>query len=111
MAGGTDTPVVPFNPFWSIYHFLTRDTISAGIYGANQAVPDRGEVLRMFTINYAKLIGEQTNKGSMEKGKLADFVILSDDYLTIPAKQIQSLKALATYVEGKPVYQDPAFTF
>jgi predicted amidohydrolase YtcJ len=47
----------------------------------------------------------------MEKGKLADFVILSDDYLTIPAKQIQSLKALATYVEGKPVYQDPAFTF
>ncbi len=111
LAGGTDTPVVPFNPFWAMYHFLTRDTISAGVYGANQAVPDRGEVLRMFTINYAKLINEEANKGSIESGKLADFVILSDDYLTIPAKQIQGLKALATYVDGKVVYQDPAFSF
>jgi len=111
LAGGTDTPVVPFNPFWSIYHFLTRDTISAGLYGANQAVSDRGEVLRMFTINYAKLIGEQADKGSIEAGKLADFVVLSEDYLTIPVKQIESLKALATYVEGKVVYQDPAVNF
>ncbi len=76
-----------------------------------QAVPDRGDVLRMFTINYAKLIGEQASKGSIEAGKLADFVVLSGDHLTIPVKQIESLKALATYVEGKPVYQDPAVNF
>lgn len=108
LAGGTDSPVVPVNPFWSIYHFLTRDSISAGVYGANQQVPDRDQVLRMFTINYAKLTGEQASKGSIEIGKLADFAVLSADYLTIPDKQVESLKALATYVEGTPVYQDPA---
>ncbi|HSV54600.1 MAG TPA: amidohydrolase [Burkholderiaceae bacterium] len=111
LAGGTDSPVIPVNPFWAMYHFLTRDTISAGVYGANQGVPDRGQVLRMFTLNYAKLIGEEASKGSIEKGKLADFVVLSADYLTIPDKQVEGLKALATYVEGKSVYQDPAVAF
>ena len=92
VVGGTDSPVVPVNPFWAMYHFLTRDTISAGVYGADQAVPDRTRVLAMFTINYARLIGEQADKGSVETGKLADFVILSDDYLTVSARQVQSLK-------------------
>lgn len=111
LAGGTDSPVIPVNPFWSMYHFLSRDTISAGIYGANQQVPDREQVLRMFTINYAKLIDEQANKGSIEKGKFADFVVLSADYMTVPDKQVESLKALATYVEGTSVYQDPTAAF
>ncbi len=111
LAGGTDSPVIPFNPFWAMYHFLTRDTISAGVYGANQQVPNRDQVLRMFTINYAKLTDEQASKGSIEKGKWADFVVLSADYLTIPDKQVESLKALATYVEGAPVYRDPSVSF
>ena len=111
LAGGTDSPVVPVNPFWSIYHFLTRDTISAGVYGANQSVADRGQVLAMYTINYAKLIGEQADKGSIEKGKLADFVVLSKDYLTVPVKEVEGLKAVATFVEGKRVYRDPAAGF
>jgi predicted amidohydrolase YtcJ len=108
LAGGTDSPVVPFNPFWSMYHFLTRDTISAGVYGSDQQVADRLQVLRMFTLNYARLTGEEARKGSIEAGKWADFVVLSDDYLTVPAKQVESLKALATYVEGTQVYRDAA---
>ena len=109
LAGGTDSPVIPLSPFWVMYHFITRDTISDGVYGANQAVSSRDAVLRMMTINNARLTGEEAVKGSIEVAKLADFAVLSADYLTVPAKQIESLKAVATYVGGKLVYQDPSF--
>ncbi|MCL2430002.1 MAG: amidohydrolase, partial [Alphaproteobacteria bacterium] len=51
VVGGTDSPVVPFNPFFEIYHFLTRDTITDGVYGADQAVTSRADLLRMITID------------------------------------------------------------
>ncbi len=65
VVGGTDSPVVPFNPFFAYYHFLTRDTITDGVYGANEAVMSRDDLLRMITINYAKLTGEADFKGSI----------------------------------------------
>ena len=106
VAGGTDSAVVPFNPFWVMYHFLTRDTISDGVYGASEAVTAREQVLRLITINYAKLTDEAEIKGSIEPKKLADFVVLSADLMTIPAAQVEDLKAVATFVGGKKVYQD-----
>ncbi|MGB3068310.1 MAG: amidohydrolase [Ottowia sp.] len=109
LALGTDAPVVPMNPFWVMYHFLTRDTISDGIYGANQAVASREAILRMMTINNAKLTDEESIKGSIEAGKLADFAVLSADYMTIPAADVQNLKAMATYVGGNLAYNDPQF--
>ena len=83
VAGGTNSPVVPFNPFFALYHFLTRDTITDEIYGANERVTSRAELLRLITINYAKLTGEADIKGSIEPGKLADFAVLSEDLLTV----------------------------
>jgi predicted amidohydrolase YtcJ len=110
-AGGTDSPVVPVSPFWVMYHFLSRDTISDGVYGQNQAVLSRDTMLRVMTINNAKLTDEQAIKGSIETGKLADFVVLSSDYMTIPTAEVENLKALATYVGGKQVYKDPSVSF
>lgn len=104
IAGGTDAPVVPPNPFWAMYHFLSRDTIAGGVMGADQRVTDRSAVLKMFTINYAKLIGAEAVRGSIEPGKFADFVVLSADYLTIPIGGIRDLRALRTYVGGRQVY-------
>jgi predicted amidohydrolase YtcJ len=109
VVGGSDSPVVPFNPFWEIYHFHTRDTISDGVYGADQRFRSRQTLLRMITINYAKLTGEDKIKGSIEPGKLADVAILSDDILKVPAKQMLKMKALATYVGGKEVYRDAGY--
>lgn len=109
VAGGTDSPVVPVSPFWVMYHFLTRDTISDGVYGPNQAVMSRDTLLRIMTINNAKLTDEEATKGSIEVGKLADFAVLSADYMTIPDAEVENLKALATYVGGNQVYKDPAF--
>jgi len=108
VAGGTDSPVIPYNPFWAIYHFITRDTISDGVYGPSQRI-SREEALRVYTINNARLTFEDNLKGSIEPGKLADLVVLSADYLTVPEKQIESLKALATMVGGRFVYMDSAF--
>jgi predicted amidohydrolase YtcJ len=63
----------------------------------------------MITINYATATGEADIKGSIEPGKLADFAVLSDDILTVPAKRLLKTKALATYVGGKQVYRSPGF--
>ena len=106
VVGGTDSPVVPFNPFWAYYHFLTRDTITDGVYGANERVPSRVDLLRMITVNYAKLTGEADVKGSIAPGMLADFAVLSDDLLSIPEGKIPQMKAVLTYVGGKEVYRD-----
>ena len=106
VAGGTDSPVIPYNPFWAMYHFITRDTISDGVYGPSERIT-REEALRVYTINNARLTFEENQKGSIEPGKLADLVLLSADYLTVPEAQLQSLKALGTMVGGRFVYTDP----
>jgi len=106
VAGGTDSPVIPYNPFWAMYHFITRDTISDGVYGANQRIT-REEALRIYTINNARLTFEENIKGSLEPGKLADLVILSADFLTVPESAIQSIKPVATMVGGRFVFGAP----
>ena len=106
VAGGTDSPVVPINPFWVMYHFITRDTITAGVYGANQAVT-RDQAVRLLTINYARLTDEADMKGSIETNKVADFVVLSGDIMTLPVADVENLQALATFVNGKKVYENP----
>jgi predicted amidohydrolase YtcJ len=108
VAGGTDSPVIPYNPFWAMYHFITRDTISDGVYGADQAIT-REDALKLYTINGARLTFEDNAKGSIEKGKFADLVVLSADYLEVPVKGIESIKPLATMVGGRFVYEDPAW--
>jgi predicted amidohydrolase YtcJ len=108
VAGGTDSPVIPYNPFWAMYHFITRDTISDGVYGADQAIT-REDALKLYTINGAQLTFEDNAKGSIEKGKFADLVVLSADYLEVPVKQIESIKPLATMVGGRFVYEDPTW--
>jgi hypothetical protein len=108
VVGGTDSPVVPFNPFFELYHFLTRDTISDGVYGADQRVTSREDLLRMITINYATFTGEAGIKGSIEPGKLADFAVLSEDLLTVAEAKIPPTKAMLTYVGGREVFRDPA---
>ena len=109
LAGGTDSSNNPVNPFWAMYHFITRDTINGGVYGASERAT-RQEVLRMFTINNVELNTETSTKGSIETGKFADFVVISDDYLNIPESAIENLRAEATYVAGRQVYRDPAST-
>lgn len=100
---GTDSPVNPFSPFWTLYHFITRDTINASVLGADQRI-NRLEALRLATQGYAYLTFEDGHKGSIEPGRLADMVVLSGNFLTCPEKDIEAMTATATMVGGKLVY-------
>ena len=108
VAGGTDSPVVPYPPLWVFYHFVTRDTIAGGVLGPDQKVT-RQEALRIETVNNAYLTFDEARKGSIEPGKLADFVVLPEDIMTVPAKNIESMQVLMTVVGGKVVYRQDGF--
>jgi predicted amidohydrolase YtcJ len=103
VAGGTDSPVVPYPPLWVIYHMVTRDTISGGVMGPEQRVT-RQEALRIETINNAYLTFEEKRKGSIEPGKLADVVVLPEDILTCPETHLAAMHVAMTIVGGKIVY-------
>jgi predicted amidohydrolase YtcJ len=106
VAGGTDSAVVPYPPLWVIYHFVTRDTISGGVLGADQKIT-RKEALQVETINNAYMTFEEKIKGSIEPGKLADLVVLPEDILTVPEKHIEQMHVAMTMVGGTMVYRRP----
>ncbi len=103
-SAGTDSPVVPFNPFWVIYHFVSRDTITGGVMGADQRVPRR-DAIRMSTIANAHLTFEERDKGSIEVGKLADLIVVDRDILSGPEKDIENARAVITIVGGRIMHQ------
>jgi predicted amidohydrolase YtcJ len=108
VSSGTDAPVVPYPPLWTLYHFITRDTLTGGVMGRDQRVR-REEALRLATINNARLMGDDARKGSIETGKLADLVVLSENILTCPEERIRDAEVLLTIVGGKPAYVGRTF--
>ena len=103
VAAGTDAPVVPFPPIWTMFHFVTRETISGRVLGAEQKVT-REEALRISTMGNARLTFEEQIKGSIEPGKLADFVVLDEDILEVEPRRIEQMKVLMTVVGGNAVF-------
>ena len=108
VSGGSDWPGAPNNPFVSFYYYVTRQTREAGPLGVDQKI-SRQEALRVLSLNNAFLTFEERLKGSIEPGKLADFVVLSEDPLTVAEAKIPAITALATYVGGRMVYSRPGF--
>ena len=108
ISGGTDAPVIPYPPAWVIYHFVTRDTITGGVMGADQAI-SREDALRLVTRNHAYLTFEEDVKGTIEPGRYADLVVIDRDIMTVPTQEIEDLKVLLTVVGGKVVYENDAF--
>jgi len=108
VAGGTDNklPYVPEAPLTTFYHWVSRDTVSAGVLGKEQAI-SRKEALRLATIGNAFLTFEEDIKGSLEPGKLADLVVLSQDIMTVPTARLPETKVLATMVGGRFVHTTP----
>jgi predicted amidohydrolase YtcJ len=101
-----DQSLQPYNPFLALYIAVSRKTESGRIYGPEQKV-SRAEALRMVTSDAAYLSFDETNRGSLEVGKLGDLAILSDDFLQCPEEQIKRIKVAATVIGGKVVYQSP----
>jgi len=101
---GSLRSVNPYNPFLGMSIAVER--IPRGMEQAlhpEQAIT-RHEAIRLYTWNNAYLTFEEKQKGSIEAGKLADFIIIDRDLLECPADQIASTKVLETYVGGKIIY-------
>lgn len=104
---GTDFPVEDISPFKTFHAAVFRTDAKEypeGGYQMENAL-SREDALRGMTIWAAKSNFEENEKGSLEKGKLADFVILDKDIMTTDAKDILATSVLATYINGEKVYQ------
>lgn len=104
VTNGTDAPVESVDPFASLYASVTRQLKNGDTFFPQQ-VMTREEALRSYTIDNAYAGFEETTKGSLVPGKLADFVILDRDLLTCPAEDILTTKVLKTFIGGRLVYE------
>jgi predicted amidohydrolase YtcJ len=99
-----NTSVNPYNPFLAMWSMITRKTERGAVIVPSEAI-SRKEALRAYTINNAYASFEESVKGSLEPGKLADMAVLSDDILTCPEDSIKEIRSLMTIVGGKIVYE------
>ncbi len=98
----------PYNPFLAMWSVITRTSERGSIIVSEEAIT-REQALRMYTINNAYASFEENLKGSIEPGKLADLVVISEDFLNCPAEKIKSIEAEMTMVGGKIVYRSDSF--
>jgi predicted amidohydrolase YtcJ len=103
-AAGSDFSPGPFDPRMGIQGMVTRTGWNGETWGANQRVTVE-EAVRINTINGAFNSHEESIKGSIAPGKLADFVVLSDDIFTMAPDKIKDVEIVRTVVGGKTVYQ------
>jgi len=103
---GTDFPVEDISPFKTFYAAVVRKDAkgfpATGFQTANAL--SRQDALRGMTIWAAKANFEEKEKGSIEKGKLADFVILDRDLMKTPAGSLLQTKVISTFLNGKKVF-------
>ncbi len=108
LALGSDFPVEDINPLFGFYAAVVRKDQKgfppAGFESENKI--SRIEALRGMTIWAAYSMFEEKEKGSLEKGKVADFVILNDDLMTAPDSILYKLHVQATYSNGVKVYEN-----
>ncbi|HWA93011.1 MAG TPA: amidohydrolase [Terracidiphilus sp.] len=107
LAFGSDWPVAPLDPVMGIYAAVTRRTLD----GKNPGgwVPDQritvAQAVHAYTVGAAFAEHQETVKGSIEPGKLADLVVLSDDIFTIAPEAIEKTKVDLTVFDGRVIYE------
>jgi len=108
IVGGSDWGVSTFNPFAAMEHAITR----CEARGEEPLLADQGiglqDVLDAYTINAAYALKQERTTGSLEPGKLADFIVLDRDIFAIDPFDLHDTRVLATYLDGRRVYADSA---
>lgn len=100
----------PYDPIFSFWQMLARrDGVTGHAFGLPGQKLTRAEALRLYTYNPARAAFWEHRIGSLEPGKLADLVVLSDDIMTIDEERIRDAKVLATLLGGKPVHDSGLF--
>ena len=102
IAFGSDSSMIPVNPFDGIYAAVMKSKTSDNEKSQSLTVE---EAVRLYTSGAAYAEFQEDSKGTIAVGKLADFIILSDDIFTINEEEIPKTKVLTTIMDGKIVYQ------
>jgi len=93
----------PYNPFLAMWVAVTRKTERGTVIGSSETI-SREEALKMYTINNAFGTFEEKFKGSIEVGKYADLIVISEDYLNCPIDNIRNIEVVLTMVGGEIIY-------
>ena len=105
LACGTDgNRATSYNPWVGVHWLLTGKTLGGGRLQGEKNLLGRTEALRLWTEGGAWMSSEEDKKGTLEAGKLADLVLLSGDYFSMPVDEVKDLESMLTMVGGKVVY-------
>jgi predicted amidohydrolase YtcJ len=104
-AAGSDVDVTPLRPWWGIWAAVVRREAQTDKVLAPEERLTVREALRLYTRNAAYDGFEEKQKGSLEAGKLADFIVVDRDVLTAPAEELKDVSVLKTFVGGELVYE------
>jgi len=104
ISNGTDAPVEETDPLPGYYALVTRKQKNGQAFYGDQKMT-RDEALKAYTYNGAYAAFEETTRGSLAPGKLADIIVLSADITKIPEEEIQKQEVLYTIVGGKVAYK------
>jgi predicted amidohydrolase YtcJ len=104
VAQGTDYPINLLSPFVNIYVMVTRRDRNGAIFGKEERIT-REEAIRLYTSSAARYSFSEHKTGSIEPGKYADMVLLSDDILAVSEGSIKDIIAVRTIVEGRTVFE------
>jgi predicted amidohydrolase YtcJ len=104
VAGSSDAPVITADPLLGIRDAILRRTGEGRVLGPGERLGVR-DALAIYTQGAAFAMHRENEIGSLEPGKLADFVVLDANPLEIDAERISGVRVLATVIGGEPVYQ------
>jgi len=100
----TDFVVAPLDQMFMMWSAVNRVSRAGAVIGEDQRVTPL-EALKAMTINVAQQYGEQSSKGTLEVGKLADLVVLDQNPLKVDAMKIKDVKVVETIKEGKSIFK------
>ncbi|HEU4430834.1 MAG TPA: amidohydrolase [Myxococcota bacterium] len=110
VGAGTDgTRVASYHPWTCLYWLVTGKTVGGTELSAKENLLSREQALRLYTEGSAWFSGESTSKGRLAVGQLADFAVLSDDYLSCPEERIRGIESVLTVCRGNIVHAADEF--